>query len=51
MLATLCDVAEPWEHGSVRLATNYPNYWDYNVIQVQGDPGVSAAELIAVADE
>jgi ribosomal protein S18 acetylase RimI-like enzyme len=51
MHETLCDVIEPWEHGEVLLATAYPNYWNYNVVQVAGDPGLSAAELIAVADE
>jgi GNAT superfamily N-acetyltransferase len=51
MLETLCDVIEPWEHGEVLLATNYPDYWNYNVVQVEGDPRLSAAELVAVADE
>ncbi len=51
MLETLCDVIEPWEHGEVLLASDYPDYWNYNVVQVHGDPGLSASELIAVADE
>lgn len=51
MLETLCDVIEPWEHGEVLIASKYPNYWNYNVVQVHGDPGLSAAELIAVADD
>lgn len=51
ILESLCDVVEPWEHGTVFRATEYPNYWDYNVVQVAGDPGLSAAELIAVADD
>lgn len=47
---TLCNVIEPWEHGEVLLATEYPNYWNYNVVQVVGDPGLSATELIDIAD-
>ena len=51
MLAAVCDLVEPWEHGTVFRATGYPSYWDYNVVRVDGDPGFSAAELIAVADD
>lgn len=51
MLGTLCDVVEPWDHGTVFQATGYPNYWAYNIVQVEGDPGLSAAELIEFADE
>jgi ribosomal protein S18 acetylase RimI-like enzyme len=51
MLETLCDSIEPWDQGEVLIATQYPDYWNYNVVQVQGDPGLSADELIAVADE
>jgi GNAT superfamily N-acetyltransferase len=51
MHESLCDVIEPWEHGYVLLATKYPNYWNYNVVQVAGNPGLSAAELIEVADD
>jgi GNAT superfamily N-acetyltransferase len=51
MVGTVCDVVEPWEHGTVLRATRYPTYWNFNVVEVEGDPGLSAAELIAVADE
>jgi ribosomal protein S18 acetylase RimI-like enzyme len=51
ILMSLCDVAEPWELGTVFQATDYPDYWNYNVVQVAGDPGLSAAELIEVADD
>lgn len=50
MIGTVCDVVEPWEHGIVIRATRYPTYWNYNVVQVEGDPRLSAVELIAVAD-
>ena len=29
----------------------YPSYYDYNVLWVEGDPGLSADELVAAADE
>jgi GNAT superfamily N-acetyltransferase len=51
MLETLCDDIRPWEHGTVFRATNYPDFWTYNIVEVDGDPGLSVAELMAVADE
>jgi GNAT superfamily N-acetyltransferase len=47
----VCDVVEPWEHGTVFRATRYPSYYDYNVLWVEGDPGLGADELVAAADE
>ena len=49
--ATVCDVLEPWEHGTVVRATRYPFYWDFNLVQVEHDPGMDAAALAALADE
>ena len=49
-LEAVCDSVEPWEHGMVMKARRYPSYYDYNVIWVEGDPGLGAEELIAVAD-
>jgi predicted GNAT family acetyltransferase len=49
--AAVCDVAEPWEHGTVLRATRYPRYFDYNLVRVEENPGMSAAELAAFADE
>ncbi len=49
-LAAVCEISEPWEHGLVYRASRYPSYYDFNVVWVEGDPGLSAAELIAVAD-
>lgn len=49
-MEAVCDVVEPWEHGTVMRATRYPSYYDYNVVWVEGDPGLSADELIATAD-
>lgn len=47
----VCDVIEPWEHGTVFRASRYPSYYDYNVLWVDGDPGLSADRLVAAADE
>jgi ribosomal protein S18 acetylase RimI-like enzyme len=49
-LEAVCDVVQPWEHGKVLRATRYPTYYDYNVVWVEGEPGLAAEELIAVAD-
>jgi GNAT superfamily N-acetyltransferase len=49
-MEAVCDVVEPWEHGTVFRATRYPSYYDYNVLWVEGDPGLSADELVAAAD-
>jgi GNAT superfamily N-acetyltransferase len=51
MQAAVCDVLEPWAHGTVVRATSYPQYWDYNAVRVEEDPGMSAEELAAFADE
>ncbi len=49
--ALVCDRVEPWEHGTVVRATDVPNFYDYNLVRVERpDPGLSAAELVAVAD-
>jgi ribosomal protein S18 acetylase RimI-like enzyme len=47
----VCDVLEPWDHGTVARATRYPNYFHYNVVRVEDDPGMSVPELQAFADE
>lgn len=49
-METVCDVVEPWAHGTVMKASRYPSYYDYNVVWVEGDPGLAAEELIAAAD-
>jgi GNAT superfamily N-acetyltransferase len=45
-----CDRIEPWEHGTVLRASRYPQWYDLNVVRVEDDPGMSAAELIAFSD-
>jgi ribosomal protein S18 acetylase RimI-like enzyme len=48
--AAVCDVVEPWEHGTVIRATRHPTYWDYNLVRVEDDAAISAEELVAFAD-
>lgn len=46
----ICDTIEPWEHGTVVRASRYPTYYDFNLVRVERDPGMSADELMAFAD-
>jgi GNAT superfamily N-acetyltransferase len=48
--AAVCDVLEPWAHGTVARATRYPSYYDFNVVRVEEDPGTSVEALAAFAD-
>jgi len=36
--AAVCDVLEPWSHGTVVRATSRPSYWAFNVVRVEEDP-------------
>ena len=45
--SAICDVIEPWEHGTVVRATRYPSYYDFNLVRVERDPGLAADELVA----
>ena len=47
----MCDVLQPWAHGTIVRATRFPSYYDYNAIRVEQDPGMSVEELVAFADE
>jgi GNAT superfamily N-acetyltransferase len=49
--ASVCDVLEPWAHGTIARATRYPSYFDFNVVRVEQDAAVSFEELVAFADE
>jgi GNAT superfamily N-acetyltransferase len=49
--ASVCDVLEPWAHGTVVRATSHPTYWDFNVVRVEEDPAMSVEELAAFADQ
>jgi len=48
----LSDRVEPWRHGTLLEASDFPTYYDFNALRVEdGDPGVEAAALAAIADE
>jgi ribosomal protein S18 acetylase RimI-like enzyme len=49
--AAVCDVIEPWAHGTVVRATRYPSYYDFNVVRVEDDPAMGVDALVAFADE
>jgi ribosomal protein S18 acetylase RimI-like enzyme len=49
--AAVCDVIEPWAHGTVLRASRYPSYYDFNNVRVERDPGMSAEALAAFAEE
>jgi GNAT superfamily N-acetyltransferase len=49
--AAVCDVLEPWEHGTVVRATHYPSYYDFNLVRVEDDAELSVDALVRVADE
>ena len=49
--AAVCDVLEPWAHGTIVRATAYPSYYDFNLVRVEDDPGMSVGALVAFADE
>ncbi len=47
----ICDVVEPWAHGTVVRAATYPDYWDYNLVRVEQPLTLSTEELVAFTDE
>jgi GNAT superfamily N-acetyltransferase len=49
--AAICDVVEPWSHGTVLRATRWPSYYDFNLVRVEEFPAPEVEALIAVADE
>jgi GNAT superfamily N-acetyltransferase len=48
--AAVCDVIEPWAHGTVVRATRYPSYFAFNLVRVEEDPGMGVEELVELAD-
>lgn len=49
--ARVADEIRPWEHGTVVRASDFPTYYQYNLVRVEGpDAGLGAAELADVAD-
>jgi GNAT superfamily N-acetyltransferase len=49
--AAVCDVLDPWAHGTVARASRFPSFYDANVVRVEQDPGMEVDELIGFADE
>jgi GNAT superfamily N-acetyltransferase len=47
----VCDVLEPWAHGTILRATRYPGYRDFNAVRVEREPAMSVGDLSAFADE
>jgi len=48
----ICDSIVPWAHGRVVRASEFPTYWDYNLLYAAGPlDGIDATELARVADE
>jgi GNAT superfamily N-acetyltransferase len=47
----VCDVVEPWAHGTVVRATRYQSYYDFNLVRVEDDPAMSVDALVAFADQ
>jgi GNAT superfamily N-acetyltransferase len=48
--AAICDVIEPWEHGTIVRSTRYPSYYDFNVVRVEDGEPIAADALVATAD-
>ena len=46
----VCDLRKPWAHGTILRASRHPSYYSFNLVRVEDDPGLDAAELAAVAD-
>jgi GNAT superfamily N-acetyltransferase len=49
--AAVCDSLVPWAHGSVVRSSPNPDFYAYNLVRVEDDPGLGVDALIAVADE
>ncbi len=50
-LDTICDYVEPWELGVVARSSRYPDYYEFNVVQVREDPGGDVQGLIDFVDQ
>ena len=45
----VCDVAEPWAHGTAVRCTRHPGFWDFNSVRVETAGGGLTAEALARA--
>jgi hypothetical protein len=48
--SAMCDVIEPWAHGTVVRATSCPSFFDFNIVRVEDEPEMSVDALVAFAD-
>jgi len=49
--AAVCDLAEPWPHGTIMRASRYPDLLRYNTVRVdRGLPALDAGGLMAFAE-
>jgi GNAT superfamily N-acetyltransferase len=48
--ASICDVIEPWEHGTIVRSTRYPSYYDFNLVRVEDAEPIAAGLLVATAN-
>ena len=48
--AAICDVVEPWEHGTIVRSTRYPSYYDYNLVRVEDAGPIAIDALASIAD-
>jgi ribosomal protein S18 acetylase RimI-like enzyme len=49
--AAICDVIEPWAHGTLVRATRFPDLFSFNLVRVEDRPGVGVRELAASCEE
>ena len=49
--AAICDVIEPWEHGTIVRSTRYPSYYDFNLVRVEDAEPIDVDALAATADQ
>jgi len=47
----ICDVIEPWEHGTIVRSTRYPSYYDFNLLRVEDAEPIAADALAERADQ
>ncbi len=47
---SICEQKQPWAHGTVLRASRHPTYYSFNLVRVEEEPELDAAELVAFAD-
>ncbi len=49
-LVAVCEVLEPWEFGVVARSNRYPDYYQFNLVQVRRAPPADVQALVDFAD-